>query len=56
VKQIQIWPNHIRVPHLDLVLVRSPSQPLDESLTALARMGFDIRPENVEVHEDEPAS
>jgi hypothetical protein len=49
-KQIHVWPNHIRVPHLDLVLPRSKEEPLTRSLDALARLGFDTRPENVEVH------
>ena len=28
VKQIHVWPNHIRVPHLDLVLIRPTTKPL----------------------------
>jgi hypothetical protein len=49
-KQIQIWPNHIRVTHLDLVLPRPNGEPLNQTLTGLARMGLDTHPENVEVH------
>jgi hypothetical protein len=48
-KQIQVYPNHIRVPHLDLVLVRPSEEPVAKSLKALARWGLDTRPENVEV-------
>jgi len=49
-KQIHVWPNHIRVAHLDLVLPRPKGEPLTRSLQALAQLGFDTRPENVEVH------
>jgi len=51
-KQIHVWPNHIRVPHLDLVLLRPKEEPVSRSLKALARFGLDTRPENVEVHAD----
>ena len=50
-KQIHIWPNHIRVTHLNLVLYRPNAEPLARSLKSLARLGLDTRPENVEVHE-----
>jgi hypothetical protein len=49
-KQIHVWPNHIRIPHLDLVLFRPHQETLTHSLNALARFGLDTRPENVEVH------
>jgi len=49
-KQIHIWPNHIRVPHLDLVLIRPKEEPLARSLNSLARLGLDTRPDNVELH------
>jgi hypothetical protein len=49
-KQIQVYPNHIRVRHLDLVLIRKRDEPYAQSLKALARMGVDVRPENVELH------
>jgi hypothetical protein len=49
-KQIHVWPNHIRVPHLDLILLRPKEEPVAHSLVALARFGLDTRPENVEVH------
>jgi hypothetical protein len=49
-KQIHVWANHIRIPHLDLVLVRPPAETLPTSLRALARLGFDTRPGNVEIH------
>ncbi|MFZ0830091.1 MAG: hypothetical protein WCB18_02325 [Thermoplasmata archaeon] len=55
-KQIHVWPNHIRVAHLDLVIVRPKEEPLDRSLSALARFGLDTRPENVEVHAGVPAN
>jgi hypothetical protein len=50
-KQIQVWQNHIRIPELDLVLYRPSVQTLAEGLDALARLGFDTRPDNVEVHD-----
>jgi hypothetical protein len=50
-KQIHVWPNHIRVEHLDLVLVRPKEETLAHSLNVLARLGFDTRPGNVEVHD-----
>jgi hypothetical protein len=49
-KQIHVWPNHVRVPHLDLVLFRREEETLDHTLSALARFGLDTRPANVEVH------
>jgi hypothetical protein len=49
-KQIHVWPNHVRVPHLDLVLFRREEESLDHTLNALARLGFDTRPTNVEIH------
>jgi hypothetical protein len=52
VKQIHIWPNHVRIPHLDLVLFRPQGETLDHSLSALARFGLDTSPENVELHGD----
>jgi hypothetical protein len=50
-KQIHVWPNHIRVAHVDLVLIRSREEPLTHSLKALARLGFDTSPGNVELHD-----
>jgi hypothetical protein len=55
-KQIHIWPNHIRVTHLNLVLFRPNGEPLTRSLKSLARLGLDTRPENVEVHAGVPAN
>jgi hypothetical protein len=49
-KQIHVWPNHIRVSHLDLVLYRPHQETLAHSLSGLARLGLDTRPGNVEVH------
>jgi len=49
-KQIHIWPHHIRIPHIDLVLARQKEETLDHTLKTLAHFGFDTRPENVEVH------
>jgi hypothetical protein len=51
VKQIHVWPNHIRVTSPDLVLVRSPDEPLGRTLKGLARLGFDVDPTNIEVHD-----
>jgi len=53
-KQIHVWPNHIRLTHLNLVLVRPRTEPLSASLHSLARLGLDTAPENVEVHEGVP--
>jgi hypothetical protein len=50
-KQIHIWRHHVRIAHLDLVLYRSQPVSLDHTLTSLARLGFDTRPGNVEVHD-----
>jgi hypothetical protein len=50
-KQIHVWPNHIRIPHIDLVLPRPKEETLDTTLRTLARLGFDTRLENVEVYE-----
>jgi hypothetical protein len=49
-KQIHVYPNHIRIAHLDVVLIRPREEPVTVSLRALARLGLDIRPDNVEVH------
>ncbi len=49
-KQIQVWRNHIRIADLDLVLYRAHEEPLARSLHTIARLGFDTRPDNVEVH------
>jgi hypothetical protein len=49
-KQIHVWPNHIRIPHVDLVLIRPSEETLAHTLTSLSRFGFDTRAENVEVH------
>jgi hypothetical protein len=51
-KRIQVWPNHIRIADLDLILVRPREEPLAESLMSLARMGFDTRLGNVEIHDE----
>jgi hypothetical protein len=48
-KQIQVYPNHIRIRHLDLVLMRPREESIAHSLRNLARLGFDTRPENVDV-------
>jgi len=49
-KQIHVWPNHIRIPHIDLVLPRPREEPLSHTLRSLSRLGFDTRADNVEVH------
>jgi hypothetical protein len=53
-KQIHVYPNHIRVTHLDLVLMRPNEEPVARSLKGLARLGLDTRPENVEIHAGVP--
>jgi hypothetical protein len=55
-KQIHVWRNHIRIPHLDLVLIRPAPETLADRLERLARLGFDVRPGNVELHDGAPAS
>lgn len=52
VKQIHVWPNHVRIPHLNLVLPRPKTETLARSLSGLAKLGFDTRSENVELHGD----
>jgi hypothetical protein len=49
-KQVHVWRNHIRIPHIDLVLARPEEESLALTLHKLTRLGFDTRPENVEVH------
>jgi len=51
-KQIHVWPNHIRIPHIDLVLPRAREEPLSLTLSYLSRLGLDTRAENVVVHGD----
>jgi len=51
-KAIHVWPNHIRIPHADLVLPRPREQSLAHTLRYLSGLGFDTRPENVVVHGD----
>jgi len=50
-KQIQVWPNHVHITDIDLVLVRTHTGDLPKTLGLLARMGFDTDPGNVEVHD-----
>lgn len=45
--QIHIWPNSVRVPHLDLVLFRRRDEPLPKTLQTLARLGLDTRAGNL---------
>jgi hypothetical protein len=54
-KQIHVWPNHVRVAHLDLVLARNQGEPIAQTMSSLARLGIDTRPGNVEVHDEAPA-
>lgn len=49
-KQIHVWRNHVRIAHLDLVLVRSDVDTLRSTLSTLALLGLDTRPDNVELH------
>jgi len=50
-KQIHVWPNHVHIADLDLVLVVPKGEDLSRTLDSLARMGFDTEPDNVEVHD-----
>jgi len=50
-KQIHVWRNHVRIPHIDLVVPRPSEETLAHTLKTLSRFGFDTRPENVEVHD-----
>ncbi|HTT72792.1 MAG TPA: hypothetical protein VMG99_01390 [Thermoplasmata archaeon] len=49
-KQVHVWRNHVRIPHVDLVMLRPSEEPLARTLENLRRLRFDTRPENVEVH------
>ncbi|MCI4341005.1 MAG: hypothetical protein L3K11_01305 [Thermoplasmata archaeon] len=49
-KRIHVWPNHVAVRDLDLVLPRSPAEPLRVTLSRLARMGFNTDAHSVELH------
>ncbi|HYA11294.1 MAG TPA: hypothetical protein VEH10_06475 [Thermoplasmata archaeon] len=50
-KRTHIWPNHVHVPHLDnLVLPRSPTETLPETLAKLARWGVSTEAGDIEVH------
>ena len=55
-KQIHVWRHHIRVPHLDLVLFRRANESLEASLRSLSRLGLNVTPSNVEVHEPAAAA
>ena len=50
-KRIHIWPNHIAIADLDLVLERNDGEPLSQTLRGLNRLGFDTAPSEVEVHD-----
>ena len=50
-KRTHVWPNHVRVPALDnLVIVRSPTESLSETLAKLSRWGVSTHVDDVEVH------
>jgi hypothetical protein len=49
-KRIHVWENHISIPHLDLVLVRSATESLSRTLDSLSRMGIPVATEDVEIH------
>jgi hypothetical protein len=49
-KRIHVWENHVSIPHIDLVLVRSPEESLSQTLDQLTRMGIPVRDDEVEVH------
>lgn len=51
-REIHLWPNHVRVPHLDLVLVRAYDESVDATLSVLARFGIDTRSTNLVIHGD----
>lgn len=51
-KRIQVYPNHVAIPNLDLVIPRSPSEPLSETLGNLGRLGLAPHRDDVEVHAD----
>lgn len=50
-KQIHIWPNHIRIAHLDFVMIRSSPDQLERDLKGLTRLGLDTAASNLELHE-----
>ncbi len=45
-----MWPNHVAIPAADLVLWRPGNEPVAQTLKSLARLGFDARMSNVELH------
>jgi hypothetical protein len=50
-KRVHVWENHVSIPHLDLVLVRPPTESLSKTLGSLSRMGIGVGADEVEVHE-----
>lgn len=49
-KRIQIWPNHVAIKELDLVLVRDRAHTVRQTLARLRRMGVRAKHDDVEVH------
>jgi hypothetical protein len=49
-KRIHVWENHVSIPQMDLVLVRSNSESLQETLASLHRRGIPVHADDVEVH------
>jgi hypothetical protein len=50
-KQIHVWRSHVAIPEADVVMFRAQDELLSHTLENLARLGFDTRDENVEVHD-----
>jgi hypothetical protein len=55
-KQIHVWPNHVHIADLDLVLVVPAGESRSQTLGSLAKLGFDTDPDNVEFHDPELGS
>lgn len=53
-KQIHIWPSHVRLDHVDHVIFRPAGEPLSVTLVKLRRLGIDTGSGNVVVHPGVP--
>ncbi|HZY92984.1 MAG TPA: hypothetical protein VFG07_09490 [Thermoplasmata archaeon] len=50
-KRIQVWQNHVAIPHLGLVIARDHNELLSKTLQGLQRLGFDTAPTEIDVHD-----
>jgi hypothetical protein len=49
-KQIHIWPNHVAVHEIGLVLPRAPGESVGSTLRRLAQLGLPSTQSSVEFH------